>query len=656
MKIMNMNNKNKMSIKYIILYLITCYYKTLGTFFIDFIKTKLLNKKTSQEAKKILDAKSIIKMSFKLDENNEIFTELLERHKCDFKILNMNNIENNHVSELNKPIEISPEIYFVLYQGELKTNENENKNKNTETQVENKNIELVDLNLYIEKKQLYGIVYSYTKTLSELLKFLKEKYKKESKQINKTIISTRYCNVYRLTGFTEKTTPIVDRKQIKLNKTFNNIFLDYENKTKLHSNITNFLDDKYYSVRGIPQNLGILLYGIPGCGKTSFIKALSNHLERDIVIIDFKLIKKVKELYSIFNKVFKSDGDYTYNINVENTIFVFEDFDCMSDVFKKREKETTEIDKIKDIHKILNEDESYDSDETNETDSKKSKKSNKSKNWKDYFKKLECDITLNNFLELFDGVIEMEKRVVVMTTNKFESIDEALIRPGRIDLVLEFRAPDKMMIYNIFYFMYQQHPRELLDSLLLKYNNYFDKFTNKIGTSYIFKCFMQRDPEKGIIDVLYLSYPNNEISYKHNEISYKHNDINKEINHSEGESDSVIIKLNKYIQYINSIKLDDKVQRYLLDITKVYTSNVKKDKKIMIYSHSTGMHTFGIHSRTKFKIYKIINDKNEDLISNIDIRYTINNGKYKIDGYSINNFFNNRDMLVDIYIDNPEYS
>ena len=40
-----------------------------------------------------------------------------------------------------------------------------------------------------------------------------------------------------------------------------------------------FLKNKeWYIKKGIPYNLGILLHGDPGCGKTRFIKQLMNYL------------------------------------------------------------------------------------------------------------------------------------------------------------------------------------------------------------------------------------------------------------------------------------------------------------------------------------------------------------------------------------------
>ena len=53
-----------------------------------------------------------------------------------------------------------------------------------------------------------------------------------------------------------------------------------------------------------------------------------------------------------------------------------------------------------------------------------------------------------------DGILETPGRILVMTTNKPDILDKALIRPGRIDLNIEVGACTNEMIkdiYNNFY-------------------------------------------------------------------------------------------------------------------------------------------------------------------------------------------------------------
>lgn len=42
-------------------------------------------------------------------------------------------------------------------------------------------------------------------------------------------------------------------------------------------------------------------------------------------------------------------------------------------------------------------------------------------------------ITFSGLLNALDGVVSSEERIIFMTTNHIDSLDEALIRPGRVD-------------------------------------------------------------------------------------------------------------------------------------------------------------------------------------------------------------------------------
>merc|ERR1712096_44973 len=56
----------------------------------------------------------------------------------------------------------------------------------------------------------------------------------------------------------------------------------------------------------------------------------------------------------------------------------------------------------------------------------------------DIFSKKTNKLTLAGLLEVLDGVMEMDGRMLVITTNYPERLDAALTRPGRIDVKLKF--------------------------------------------------------------------------------------------------------------------------------------------------------------------------------------------------------------------------
>ena len=64
------------------------------------------------------------------------------------------------------------------------------------------------------------------------------------------------------------------------------------------------------------------------------------------------------------------------------------------------------------------------------------------------------NITLADFLELLDGIIEMPGRMIILTSNHPEILDPALVRPGCIDMIIEFKRLSKQNIkdmYNLWF-------------------------------------------------------------------------------------------------------------------------------------------------------------------------------------------------------------
>ncbi len=58
-------------------------------------------------------------------------------------------------------------------------------------------------------------------------------------------------------------------------------------------------------------------------------------------------------------------------------------------------------------------------------------------------------------LNAVDGVAAQEGRLLFMTTNHIERLSEALIRPGRVDVRLEFTHASRDQVYVFFLNFYQ---------------------------------------------------------------------------------------------------------------------------------------------------------------------------------------------------------
>lgn len=133
---------------------------------------------------------------------------------------------------------------------------------------------------------------------------------------------------------------------------------------------------KWYAERGIPYRRGYLLHGPPGSGKTSFIQALAGELGYNICLLN------LAERGLTDDKL-----NHLLGLVPERSFVLLEDVDS---AFSKR-------------------------DQTGEEGFKSS-------------------VTFSGLLNALDGVASSEERVIFMTTNHYERLDPALIRPGRVDV------------------------------------------------------------------------------------------------------------------------------------------------------------------------------------------------------------------------------
>lgn len=227
------------------------------------------------------------------------------------------------------------------------------------------------------------------------------------------------------------------------NVTFENRF--FTNKDIIFDKIKFFMNNPdWYKERGIPHTLGFLLWGEPGCGKTGFIKALMNYTGRHGVTIKLNNKFDMNQLKEIMYEDTISD----FKIPQNKRILIFEDIDCMGDIIKSREQK----DEIVNI------------------------KSNKDMDITKLEELLHNDVCYNNnlsyFLNILDGLQECPGRIIVMTTNKPEKLDSALIRPGRIDHNIHFTLATSQDIINILEFYWKEKlPLEYINKIhLLKAN------------------------------------------------------------------------------------------------------------------------------------------------------------------------------------------
>jgi ATP-dependent 26S proteasome regulatory subunit len=174
------------------------------------------------------------------------------------------------------------------------------------------------------------------------------------------------------------------------------VILQPGEKEHLVQDIEKFRKSKRrYQHLGIPYHRGYLFYGPPGTGKTSVVSALAAHFGLSIYLInlanfnDRSLMKAVKEVAS-------------------NSVLLFEDIDCM---------------KAGNARVPANSSANYGVLETGVVQLQNEKEIVADKN----------GVTLSGLLNALDGFYAPTNVLFMMTTNRIETLDEALLRPGRID-------------------------------------------------------------------------------------------------------------------------------------------------------------------------------------------------------------------------------
>ncbi|KAG9319606.1 hypothetical protein KVV02_002136 [Mortierella alpina] len=150
-----------------------------------------------------------------------------------------------------------------------------------------------------------------------------------------------------------------------------------------------FASESWYAERGLPFRRGLLLYGTPGTGKTSFIHALAGELGLNIYVVNLSS---------------KNLTDDTLSELVSDTpsrcLLLIEDVDA---AFVQRES-----------------------------------------------KDAATGITFSGLLNSVDGVSAQEGRMLCMTTNHLDRLDEALIRPGRVDVRARFGKATRSQAQELF--------------------------------------------------------------------------------------------------------------------------------------------------------------------------------------------------------------
>lgn len=225
------------------------------------------------------------------------------------------------------------------------------------------------------------------------------------------------------------------------------VYLAQQKRGDIVNDMNAFLlpkNERWYKKKGIPYRRGYLFYGPPGTGKTSLSVALAGLFGLDIHVIslvDFTL----------------TDGDLNHLFNnlPQKSIVLLEDIDC---AHLRRHDEESSTDK---------------------------------------------GISLSGLFNAIDGAATNEGRLLIMTTNHRDRLDEALTRPGRVDMEVEFNLASRKQIHDMFTMFFDEYePKgdENIASMAKKFSELVP--AEKISTAEIQNFLIARktEPKRVILE------------------------------------------------------------------------------------------------------------------------------------------------------------
>lgn len=166
----------------------------------------------------------------------------------------------------------------------------------------------------------------------------------------------------------------------RMKRPLGSVILDEGIKESIVADVKEFIGaQQWYTERGVPYRRGYLLYGPPGTGKTSFIQALAGELDYSVAMVNLSERGVTDDLLA-----------HLLTQLPERSILLLEDVDAA--MINRRQRDS----------------DGYSG----------------------------STVTASGLLNALDGLAAGEDRIAFLTTNHIDQLDPALIRPGRVDMMM----------------------------------------------------------------------------------------------------------------------------------------------------------------------------------------------------------------------------
>lgn len=232
-----------------------------------------------------------------------------------------------------------------------------------------------------------------------------------------------------------------DRSTSRPNRSISTVVLEEDQKARVVEDMEEYLlpaTAKWYANRGLPYRRGYLLCGPPGnyiynpprnseryltnstgTGKTSLTMALAGHFNLEVYNLSLNAQNLTDDVLASM-----------FTLLPKRCIVLLEDVDASG---IKRGDEAPTASPMNPLRQYNHE----------------------------FIPPKKSEVSFAGLINAIDGAAAREGRILIMTTNHRENLDEALIRPGRVDLQVEFVFASKEVILELFENLYDVSKEDL---------------------------------------------------------------------------------------------------------------------------------------------------------------------------------------------------